>query len=87
MASNGAQESQPALDFGMTDLEERLRGPEGPAAIAQLRSRFEQLRTEIRSEIASGLPPDQFTRAQALGAALAAAGDMLSMLARLQPRG
>ena len=64
--------------FGMTDLEERLQGTEGPALHAAVMSRLTQLDEAFGAMVRQGLGPEQFKQAQALSRALVAARSFLS---------
>ena len=59
--------------FGMTDLEERLQGPEGSRIKDELLSRLSQLRAELDAMVELGLRPEQFACATAIRAAIDAA--------------
>jgi hypothetical protein len=71
-----APPAQP-IDFGMTDLEEKLRGPGGKAARAALISRLEQLGSEFAAKLKSGLTPADYAKADAIAKALAAAREIV----------
>ncbi len=66
-------------EFGMTDLEEALNSPDGPAIRDALMARFDDLIAQASNEIAAGLAPDQFAGTQALATALAAARQVLAV--------
>ncbi|MEJ1160525.1 hypothetical protein [Prosthecomicrobium sp. N25] len=66
-----------AVDFGMTDLEEVLRGPEGAFVRAGLIERFRVLQEETRAAMDAGLTPDDFAKAEALLRGLAAASKLV----------
>lgn len=63
----------PALDFGMTDLEESLRGASGAELKAGILGRLDALKEQLAALEKSGLPPDAFKRNAAAQRAIAAA--------------
>lgn len=63
--------------FGMTDLEEALRGPDGPAVRERLLLRIDQLRQEFDAEIMRGVSADTFRNYQYIHKSLAAARDIV----------
>lgn len=63
----------PALDFGMTDLEEGLRGASGAELKAGILGRLDALKEQLAALEKSGLPPDAFKRNAAAQRAIAAA--------------
>jgi hypothetical protein len=73
MAEAGTPNDFGKTDFGMTDLEEALRKPGGRAVRDGLVSRLDSLMADLGTRIKAGLPPAEFTRAQAIAKALAAA--------------
>jgi hypothetical protein len=64
--------------LSLTDLEEQLAGPEGPALREELMSRIAQLEGRLRQDIARGLPREQFLDAQAAADAARAAHEVLA---------
>jgi type III secretion system YseE family protein len=64
-------------DFGMTDLEERLRGPGGAAEADRLIARLAGLRDQVEAELKRGLAPGDYQRAQDLAKSLAAAATIM----------
>jgi hypothetical protein len=76
---NGSHE--PA--FGMTELEQELRGPGGAERGRELLRRFDQLHDQIEADIAAGLPPDRFKAAQTIKNSLVAARDVVARLGQL----
>ncbi len=68
---------EPTFDFGITDLEEALRGPEGAALQAQLAARLEALGQAQAEAMRGGLAPEAYEEARRLGEALAAARDVV----------
>jgi hypothetical protein len=71
-----ATPAQP-IDFGMTDLEERLRGPDSKTTRAALVARLEQLAGEFATKLKTGLSPADYARADAIANALAAAREIV----------
>jgi hypothetical protein len=67
----------PPMDFGMTDIEEALRGPDGQAVRAALMARLDQRSAEFAAKLKSGLPPAEYGRADAIAKALAAAREIV----------
>lgn len=67
----------PPIDFSMTDLEERLRGPDGKTTRAALTARLEQLTGEFAAKLKSGLTPADYAKANAIAKALAAAREIV----------
>ena len=63
--------------FGMTDLEERLRGPDAAATLTALMSRLAQVSGAIAGSVRAGLKPDDFKRAEVLEGSLAVARTLL----------
>lgn len=62
---------------GMTDLEERLRSPEGAAIRSALVSRLVQLRADFDGRVRRGLEPEAYRRARAIIESLDAARSLL----------
>lgn len=56
--------------FGFTDLEERLLGPDGAAELRAQLAALHELRADIQSRTAAGLPAADYDTAQLLLAAL-----------------
>lgn len=65
------------LPVGMTEIEERLRGPDGAAFREELLETLDREIEAIRVRLAEGLPPDEYARATTIGRALAAARDIV----------
>ena len=63
----------PGADFGMTDIEEALRGPDAESVRFALIDRLTRQSAEFAVKLKSGLPPAEFRRADAIAKALAAA--------------
>jgi len=63
--------------LSLTDLEEQLAGPDGPALREELMSRIAQLEGRLRQDIARGLPRERFLDAQAAADAARAAHEVL----------
>lgn len=72
-----AQDAAPAFDFGMTEIEERLRADTDGSCRAGLVESFDAARREIESAIAAGLSPADFERATAILISLAAARELV----------
>lgn len=64
--------------LSLTDLEQRLTGPDGPALQQDLLARIARLEAGLRQEIARGLPRERFLDAQAAADAARAAHEVLS---------
>lgn len=63
--------------LSLTDLEEQLARPEGPALRQDLMTRIADLEARLRQDIARGLPREQFLDAQAAADAARAAHEVL----------
>jgi hypothetical protein len=59
--------------YGFTDLEDRLLGTEGPAALAKALDSVRAIAAELRASMAGGLPKTDFAQAEKILAASAAA--------------
>jgi hypothetical protein len=70
-------ETAPVSDFGMTDLEEALRSPDGAAVRSGLIEHLGKLSADIAAQMRGGLSPGDFTRADAVAKALAAAREVV----------
>lgn len=68
--------------WGMTDLEERLRGPDGSAETSKLVSRLSQLAEQLDVMTTRGLRPGDFDRANAMKAAVVSAQQILTAMSR-----
>lgn len=68
-----ADDAAAAQDFGMTELEERLRGPSGAAVRDDVLARLDALARHLVEESRAGLPPAAFRRNDSIGQAIAAA--------------
>lgn len=66
------------VPVGMTDLEERLRADDGGEVRAAVLSRLAQLDGDIGAMVGRGLTQDEFSRAQAIRGAVAAARGFLT---------
>jgi hypothetical protein len=77
----GAPETGPGTDgadgFGMTDLEEALRGPDGAAVCQGVTARLAALRGDVAAAIRAGAPPDAYAALEKISAALAAASGLM----------
>ena len=68
----------PAADpLGMTDIEDRLRGPDGEAYRQELLNSLTNLDEKLTSRMAPGLAPDEFERARLLRLAVASAKEIV----------
>jgi len=67
----------PVPAFGMTDLEEELRGPGAQAVRSALVARLGALQERIQEEMKTGMAPEDFARAKAIATALAAAKEVV----------
>lgn len=63
--------------FGMTELEEKLRGADGERVAQNLLAKFNQLDAVLNARIANGLSPDDYARATVIRNSLAAASNIL----------
>lgn len=68
-----SDEQKGEIGLAMTELDDRLRGPEGTAASAAILGRFGKLINQLEEAKQSGLDPDSFARAEALLKAVAIA--------------
>ena len=71
-------DARDAADFGMTDLEERLRADDGELRAATL-SHLAQLDRDIGAMVGRGLARDEFLRAQAIRGGILAARNFLTV--------
>ncbi|WP_341367275.1 EscE/YscE/SsaE family type III secretion system needle protein co-chaperone [Yoonia sp. BS5-3] len=74
-----------ALDFGMTDLEERLASNEGAEVKTEILGKLAMTGEDIAQKINSGLHPDEFKKAQAVYQALAAAHEIVTVFPTKKP--
>jgi hypothetical protein len=65
------------INFGMTDLEEALRGPGGAEIAKDLIDRFDILDEQLKSQIAAGVAPDEFAKISVIRNSFAAARHIL----------
>ncbi|MBT9288747.1 EscE/YscE/SsaE family type III secretion system needle protein co-chaperone [Prosthecodimorpha staleyi] len=72
-----AQAVLPDLPFGMTEIEERLRGPEASAFREELLELLDRAAMAVEEDLSAGLPPADYTRATSLSRALAAAKEIV----------
>lgn len=68
-----SEEQKSDIGLAMTELDDRLRGPEGTAISAAILGRFANLINELEEAKLSGLDPESFARAEALLKAVATA--------------
>ncbi|MEI2417088.1 hypothetical protein V8Z80_13010 [Orrella sp. JC864] len=64
--------------IALTDLQERLAGPQGPAERTVLLERLQALETRLRQRMAAGLPRAEYPDWAAAADAAAAAREFLS---------
>jgi hypothetical protein len=69
-----------AAAFGMTELEETLRGANGAQIANELLVRFEKIDATLRAGIAAGLTPESFASATVIRNSLAAASNILVLI-------
>jgi len=66
------------MDFGMTDLEEKLNGADGEAVRNAVIKRLDGLLDQTMAELRAGLAPGSYSRAEAVASALAAAREIMN---------
>ncbi len=76
MPSAAAAEQSPE-SFGMTDLEEVLRGPDGAEARESIISRLSERLAEIDARIAQGVPQQEFEAVNAIQRSLVTARNVM----------
>jgi hypothetical protein len=69
--------------FAMTEIEERLNGPDGCSAATAILSRLDNLAEEIAAHQRSGPSPDEYSRAKVIGDAIAAARAVVISISRV----
>jgi hypothetical protein len=67
-----AHSAEPAV-FAMTDLEEKLKGPDGKSVAGAILSRLDELAAEIATHQRAGPSPRDYAQAEVIGHAIAAA--------------
>jgi hypothetical protein len=67
-----AHPAKPAV-FAMTELEEKLKGPDGKSVADAVLSRLDELAAEIAAHQRAGPSPRDFAQAEVIGHAIAAA--------------
>ena len=67
-------------DFALTDLSERLHGPEGTRVAEETRRRLESIQSAISSKIDAGLPIDEYERLVRISDALASAYHVMLLM-------
>lgn len=77
-----ARAAEPA-HFTMTELEERLNGPDGFSAATAILSRLDYLAEEIAAFQRSGPSPDDYSCAEVISDALAAARAVVISISRV----
>ena len=70
--------------FAMTELEERLNGEDGRSAATAILSRLDKLTEEIAAHQRSGPSPDDYSRAEVIGDAIAAARAVVISISRVR---
>jgi hypothetical protein len=63
--------------FAMTELEEKLNGPDGELAVTAILSRLDNLAEEIAAHQRAGPSPHDYSRAEVIGDAIAAAREIV----------
>lgn len=74
-------------DFGMTDLEEQLRGPDGQDAAARTLHRLGAIDEDLAGRMRAGLSSDEFGTASSLKTALDAAKQVVVLAAGIRNSG
>ncbi|MEL6839003.1 MAG: EscE/YscE/SsaE family type III secretion system needle protein co-chaperone [Pseudomonadota bacterium] len=67
------------LDFRMTDLEERLASADGAKVRSDILNKLTASGENISKKINTGLPPEEFEKAQVVYQGLAAAHEIMSV--------
>lgn len=67
------EQKEGGTEFAMTELEERLRGPQGEAFAVTVLARFDKLIKDLEKSKTIGLAPDKFALTETLLKAVAAA--------------
>jgi hypothetical protein len=68
------------IELSVDDLADRLRGPQGPELMRELRQHFDDLRAKLQAEIGRGADSLSFEQLQAALRAVDAARDILKHL-------
>ena len=76
--------STESVCFAMTELEERLNGPDGETAATAILSRLDKLAEEIAAHQRSGPSPSDYARAEVIGDAIAAARRVVISISRVR---
>ncbi len=74
-------------EISFSELSERLDGPDGVQVAESTLRRIEELQAELASNIAAGLPPDDYEKATKVQKALAAARDIVLLAVRARASG
>lgn len=77
MQSPDRPESGQAFDFGMTEIEERLRADHDGSYRAGLVAMLDATREDLEKRMDEGLPPADYERAGAILISLAAARELV----------
>jgi type III secretion system (T3SS) needle YscE family protein len=81
---SNARAWESAAFFAMTELEEKLKGPDGKSAANAILSRLDNLTAEITAHQHSGPSPRDYSRAEVIGDALAAARTVVISILRVR---
>lgn len=66
-------------DFGMTDLEEALRGPDGAAVREDAITRLDDMSRRVEAELTRGAPPGRYDRLKAMQIAISTASRIVAV--------
>jgi hypothetical protein len=72
------------VDFGMTDLDEKLSGAEAGAVRAEVGVRLAAKAEDLRKLMSAGLSPEDYQKAKLAHAGVTAAYDIITRRARIQ---
>ena len=70
-------ETPPSEPFGMTDIEDRLRGPEGEAYRQELLKSLNLIEERLSADLNSGLSREAYEQARQVLAAVASAKEIV----------
>jgi hypothetical protein len=79
-----AQAGESAAFIAMTELEEKLKGPDGKTASDAILSRFDNLAEEIAAHQRAGPSPRDYAQAEVIGNAIAAARGIVILTSRVR---
>ena len=71
------KETPPAEPFGMTDIEDRLRGPDAEAYRQDLLNSLNSIEKNLTSDLASGLSREAFEQVRLVLGAVASAKEIV----------